>query len=86
MLQHGVLSLTDANTTLVNRITHLFLGRPTRTTAVHTMAALRFTGSETAEPAPAERTLAAGRSVQRPTPTGHRFTPGGPAPVFSFDA
>lgn len=86
MLQHGVLSLTDANTTLVNRITHLFLGRPTRTTAVHTMAALRFTGSETAEPAPTERQLAAGRSVQRPTPTGHRFTPGGPAPVFSFDA
>ncbi len=86
MLQHGVLSLTDANTTLVNRITHLFLGRPTRTTAVHAMAALRFTGSETAEPAPAERQLAAGRSVQRPTPTGHRFTPGGPEPVFSFDA
>ncbi|WP_234469872.1 hypothetical protein, partial [Streptomyces sp. MBT62] len=86
VFQHGVLSLTDANTPLADRIAHLFFGRPTRTTTVHTVAALRFTGSETAEPAPAERQLTAGRSERRPTATGHRFTPGGPAPVFGFDA
>jgi hypothetical protein len=50
LFQHGVLSLTDANTSLANRITHLFSGRPTRTVTVHAAAALRFTGSETPEP------------------------------------
>ncbi|MDV7224096.1 hypothetical protein R5A26_50100, partial [Streptomyces prunicolor] len=86
VLQHGVLSLTDADVPLANRIAHLFLGRPARSVTVHTAAALRFTGSETAEPAVPERQLTAGHSVRRPTPTGRRFTPGGPAPVFAFDA
>ncbi|WP_416962236.1 hypothetical protein [Streptomyces sp. Agncl-13] len=86
VFQHGVLSLTDADTPLANRIAHLFFGRPTRSVTVHTAAALRFTGSETAEPATPEPQLTAGHSVRRPTATGRRFTPGGPAPVFSFDA
>ncbi|WP_245608070.1 hypothetical protein [Streptomyces hokutonensis] len=86
VIQHGVLSLTDANTPLADRIAHLFLGRPARTATVHATAALRFTGSETDEPAPAERQLTPGRSDRRPPAPGHRFTPGGPAPVFGFDA
>jgi hypothetical protein len=86
VLQHGVLSLTDADTPLADRVAHLLFGRPARSITVHTAAALRFTGSETAEPAEPEAQLTAGHSAIRPTPTGHRFTPGGPAPVFSFDA
>jgi hypothetical protein len=81
-----VLSLTDANTPLADRIAHLFFGRPARSVTVHTAAALRFTGSETTEPAEPERQLTSGRSLRRPTAPGRRFRPAGPAPVFSFDA
>jgi hypothetical protein len=86
MFQHGILSLTDADTALAERIAHVFRGRPARSTTVYTAAALRFTGSETGEPAPVETPLAVGLHTARPAAVGgRRFTPGGPAPVFAFD-
>ncbi|MDQ0809444.1 hypothetical protein QFZ63_001158 [Streptomyces sp. B3I7] len=85
MFQHGILSLTEADTTLADRIAHVFRGREAQQTAVHTAAALRFTGSETGEPAPPETPLAAGLHRTRPAVGGQRIVPAGPAPVFAFD-
>ncbi|MFE6765630.1 hypothetical protein [Streptomyces sp. NPDC057689] len=85
LFQHGVLSLTEADATLADRIAHLFGGRPARTTTVYTAAALRFTGSETGDPAPVPAPLPVARHTARPAMTGDRFVPHGPAPVYAFD-